>query len=503
MKFRNIIYTTLLLLTYIFNHHLCLSQSWTNIEGGIFADYGTSLDLDNDGNLYILGDFSGAFDSSSITDLGLAKYNSSGNYLWSWSPQYFNNGDAYGYDLVTDSKNNVYIVGYLVDSVKIGGTTYTSGHIASLREFFMTRLDKSGNVDWTIRSPAYDTTFPGSISQGLQIEISKNDELYILIELKGDMILGSDSLSSYFTTSKYLVKMDTSGTTQWIRSGDAFQIDTSGNYYIASGSDLNKYDDGGSNLWNQSFSNTITTMSLNSYDYFYLIVDPDLYKIGLDSGKTVWSILLNTDIYHTLDADSLGNVVVSGKVFPATPTPWYTGTYFEKYDSASNFKGSFYWGNPIFIHNTIPFDIILSNDSFLYVLGGLNVTSTFPDTSVFVFGDDTLANIGNYDVYISKIKVADWLITRGNKLVERGTLKLNTYPNPFTFYTTVEIPEKYWQTNNVSILIYNLMGKEINRIENIHSNKIKINRENLPSGLYFYKLTDGYQIIATGKLAIQ
>ncbi|MCH8905091.1 MAG: T9SS type A sorting domain-containing protein [Bacteroidetes bacterium] len=78
------------------------------------------------------------------------------------------------------------------------------------------------------------------------------------------------------------------------------------------------------------------------------------------------------------------------------------------------------------------------------------------------------------------------------------------YPNPFSVYTTIEIPEKFQAGSmRLSFALFNLVGTEVKRIENITSDKIKINRDNLPSGLYFYKFTEMDQIITTGKLSIQ
>ncbi|MCH8905090.1 MAG: T9SS type A sorting domain-containing protein [Bacteroidetes bacterium] len=80
---------------------------------------------------------------------------------------------------------------------------------------------------------------------------------------------------------------------------------------------------------------------------------------------------------------------------------------------------------------------------------------------------------------------------------------INTYPNPFSTFTTIEIPEGYKNGKKLSFGLYNLMGREVKRIEEITSDKIKINRDNLSPGLYFYKLEERDQIIATGKVVIQ
>ncbi|MCH8905092.1 MAG: T9SS type A sorting domain-containing protein [Bacteroidetes bacterium] len=84
-----------------------------------------------------------------------------------------------------------------------------------------------------------------------------------------------------------------------------------------------------------------------------------------------------------------------------------------------------------------------------------------------------------------------------------NTKAINIYPNPFSTFTTVEIPKDYKTVKKLSLALYDLMGTEVKRIENITSNKIKINRDNLSPGLYFYKLEERDQILATGKVVIQ
>ncbi len=56
--------------------------------------------------------------------------------------------------------------------------------------------------------------------------------------------------------------------------------------------------------------------------------------------------------------------------------------------------------------------------------------------------------------------------------------------------------------NNAEIILYDLYGQEIKAIKNISGDKIKINRDNLPSGIYFIRLTQDNKIIAMKKLLI-
>ena len=56
---------------------------------------------------------------------------------------------------------------------------------------------------------------------------------------------------------------------------------------------------------------------------------------------------------------------------------------------------------------------------------------------------------------------------------------------------------------NVVLIIYDAMGKEIFRLEKIKSSEIKIERKNLQSGIYFWRLSDSKNILVTGKIIIE
>ena len=76
------------------------------------------------------------------------------------------------------------------------------------------------------------------------------------------------------------------------------------------------------------------------------------------------------------------------------------------------------------------------------------------------------------------------------------------YPNPFNASATFEIIDN----NESSVLvIYDLLGNEVRKIYNsdLENKKMTINRDHLPSGIYFYKSLNNDKITGTGKLIIQ
>jgi predicted outer membrane repeat protein len=73
------------------------------------------------------------------------------------------------------------------------------------------------------------------------------------------------------------------------------------------------------------------------------------------------------------------------------------------------------------------------------------------------------------------------------------------YPNPFNNSATIQLITnvKYSELN-----LYNMSGQKIKTINDISGDQIKIERENLSSGFYFYELKQDKKIISTGKLII-
>ncbi|MFH0866940.1 MAG: T9SS type A sorting domain-containing protein [Bacteroidota bacterium] len=75
----------------------------------------------------------------------------------------------------------------------------------------------------------------------------------------------------------------------------------------------------------------------------------------------------------------------------------------------------------------------------------------------------------------------------------------NIYPNPFSTSAIMHLSEK---PDNAELNIYNLVGEKIKTIKNISGQEIKLFRDNLPSGIYFIRLSQDNETITTDKLVI-
>ncbi len=84
---------------------------------------------------------------------------------------------------------------------------------------------------------------------------------------------------------------------------------------------------------------------------------------------------------------------------------------------------------------------------------------------------------------------------------EDESLSFNVQPNPFDQTTTIQFDNL---VNEVyTLIVYDFVGIEVMRIEDIESNVIDVDKGDLQAGTYFFKLQNEVGIKATGKLMIE
>ncbi|MCH8318838.1 MAG: T9SS type A sorting domain-containing protein [Bacteroidetes bacterium] len=79
-------------------------------------------------------------------------------------------------------------------------------------------------------------------------------------------------------------------------------------------------------------------------------------------------------------------------------------------------------------------------------------------------------------------------------------LNINIYPNPFSSTTTFEINSTSTFKLRYTFELYNIIGKKVKKISNITSNKFVISRDNLPEGIYIYKINSKNGLFGVGKI---
>lgn len=132
------------------------SKVWGSYLGGNGNDSGTSLDLDNNGDVYISGNVSSNIGFASAnahqktigggTDAFLSKFSSDGDKLW--ATYYGGAATDNGRNVVVDFQDNVYLTGYSLSANNIS----TSDGIQSINgggaDAFIAKFDRNGNRIW-------------------------------------------------------------------------------------------------------------------------------------------------------------------------------------------------------------------------------------------------------------------------------------------------------------------------------------------------------------------
>ncbi len=180
---------------------------------------------------------------------------------------------------------------------------------------------------------------------------------------------------------------------------------------------------------------------------------------------TSWSAVgngINGQVYSL--ASYNGNLYASGYFFIAAGGP---GNYITKWDGSQ-------WSN-VGTGTDGPINFFLVQDNKLYAGGSFTTAGDRPAKNIAVWSDN-VASVKN----------------SGNSNPKEFYLYQN-YPNPFNPTTNIEF--RISDFGFVSLNVYNSLGKKIAVLINEEKPagyyQVNFNAENLPSGIYFYKIQSG------------
>jgi len=192
----------------------------------------------------------------------------------------------------------------------------------------------------------------------------------------------------------------------------------------------------------------------NSYDTL-------LYDFNLSIGDTLPTSIINDSINYMNHVSLIDSIIVGNK-------------YYKRYGLSSG-----------------------SNLNYVYLIQGIGSTFglfgyLYPP---FESGTTLLCFKQNGQTVYPDSTYQCGIVTKKDEVLIENFL-FNISPNPISTTARIEI-----NTNipKIDMIIYNSLGIELLRYKNIN-NKTKIEKGNLYSGLYFYKLVQDDKIIFKGKL---
>lgn len=453
------------------------------------------IQYDQKSSIYVSGIFGGTVDfnpSGSATytmtsvffyEGFLAKYDTSGNFIWAKQL----GGDPNESDNLIVRGNNIYVAGSCAGlrDFDPGPATYT---ISPLAGSFITKLDTSGNFVWAVE-------FTGS--GGLKsIDLDAAGNLYIGADFNSNVDL--DPSPTQYTTGVgfgyYFVKINSAGQFLWAKSiqksiGQVESLKIFGNTMKIVGTyQYNTDFDPGSGIYNLPY-----TLFL------------DVFLLNLDtSGNFLWAKQINgVKNVTTSDfkIDNSGNWYISGDIndttffnpgfsnFNLTPSggSLSKSPFLAIYDNNGNFKKA----GKLTSNNWTTIYSIKSSGSEAYLIGSAPDTTNY---SLFSSTSYTVSCGSNGSVYIEKL---NGILNSVIDINETDNL-IEIFPNPSAGLFNVSIND-YNEFQNClasqnGIIIYDAFGKLVLK-KDLQSMSQIIDLSHYSSGCYFVKIGYHYKKI--------
>ncbi len=250
-------------------------------SGKLFEDIADSISVDNDGNIYLVGNTKGILGNRNYgnTDFFIAKYDSTGTPITAYQFGSFFDDEVKGFQV--DSRGNFYLTGYTegsLNGINNGG-----------RDAWVAKYDSSGEEIWLKQFGTSNDDI------ALDLVLDDNNNIY----LTGYQDLGAGSYNGW------IAKYQNNGTLAWkndildnnnlLANGytKSITIDEKGNIYAAG---LVKEKD-----------------NPNSFDVLLTRFTPDGNQVWLTPEKKVEQIASEGyDTAESITVNSQGNIIISG-----------------------------------------------------------------------------------------------------------------------------------------------------------------------------------------------
>ena len=401
---------------------------WAKSTGGTDWDIAQALATDPNGDVYIAGGFSmsvnfgtGTVTSGGLMDVFLGKYDQGGNELWAWGSGGANNYLANG--VVTDAAGKIYIAGGFASASLTFGTNVLLNAGVGFPDIFFAKFDGTGNPIWSTREGGPDN------DHAVWVSDEHFGEIYITGHYhSATFVADTSALYNAGMGDVFVMKYDTAGNVKWAKSHGGMDND---------------------------------------------------FALGLSS-------------------DASGNAYVSGMFtspsisfgsFILTNSSANEDAFITKYDSA---------GNVIWAVSTGGAGNDYANSVCISSAGNLFATGSFESVSVN-FGTNTLTNADNTgntpDLFLAKLDV----LTGENNFIESEQISI--YPNPSNGIFNLSVNHIDSETMK-RVSVCNVLGEEIYNGEIGTSANRQIDISNQPKGIYFVKIISETRI-SSGKIAIE
>lgn len=196
------------------------SPQWEYVVSSIDEgnEYARSITTLPNGDIFIAGEFSNTltFQGNTINTIPgtvissayFAKFNSNGDFVWSFAIGGDSSFVSVIRDLDADSEGNCYLGGKIISqgTELIVGDSLLTLPQGVVNQTFIIKVSSEGEFEWiTYLDPISES---GILSEIFFLEVSSNDDLYVSGQIQGTYYFGSQFINTNNLYSGFLAKMD-------------------------------------------------------------------------------------------------------------------------------------------------------------------------------------------------------------------------------------------------------------------------------------------------------
>ena len=420
------------------------ARSWGNSE----YDIGKAICIDNIGNIYITGSYSGTVDfdpgdgedehiSAGHEDIYLCKYDPTGNFQWavSWGGAYWADN---GMGTAIDNSGSVYVTGrFMFSTIDFDpGYGYDWHKPSGWEDIFLSKFDSNGNFLWA-KTWGSDVEDYGEI--GYDVSVDGMGNAFVTGNFKGtadfDPGDGIDEHISNGAEDIFLSKFSSNGELVWSKtwggidtdSGQGLTVNSSGDVFVTGGFKETVDFDPGENLdeHQSSGSDDIFISKFSSDGNFIFTrtwggIDTDYgYSIIHDESGNIFATGYYTDVVDFNPDDGEDIHTSNGG----------NDTFLSKFTSNGDFLFALTWGGINWYDEG--WDLSIDKNGNVYVSGRFVYTPVDFDPGP---GEDWHYSKGWDEVFLSKFNNDgdyQWARTWGGGWIEEyGDLGYGTAIDP-------------------------------------------------------------------------
>lgn len=474
-------------------------------ETAIGRAVSNEIHIDDSLNIFITGYYEGGTLSigsnvfnqiASYAATFIAKYNSSGSVLWAKSISC--NYEVFGNNITTDKSKNIILTGYTqgIDTLFFDANVYV---LVPNRDdvSYIAMFDSLGTPKWAQSSLGADLYLYGL---GYEIAIDSSNNIYWACSFRSPTLtFGTTTLNGFGGLDIFIVKFDSLGNVIWAQSAggadddrvNGLTVTNDGSIFVTGSYKADPMTIGGNVLINNGYNDIYVarlcqaalpiaqpTVAANGPTNF---CNGDTVTLTSSSANSYfWSNGLNT---QSIAVNTTGNYSVITADLNGCSSARSPITNVNAYSNPNvNISQS---GNTLSVNNF--------NCSYLWSTGDTTRTIICTGTGIYT----VLVTDINGCTGTASRNVFSCTITDINEI--NYSVQLRISPNPFDNETIISLSNNL---ENSSLIVYNSIGEEVKKMDNLRGTSIIFKRDNLPAGLYFVRLSQGEKIFALSKLII-